>query len=202
MTTWKDKLTTQKDERQSGETFDLGDSTPRINGFAPQIREPIATESKEKEKGSQDPRERREDKGSTVTDKTVVGLETNLDNGNGYGNRTLNVIDDAGLETNLDKGNGYGNGTLNITDDTGLDTNLDNGNGYGNSLLNTTDDAGLVTNLDNGNGYGNGMLNSTDDAGIVTNLDNGNGYGDENDMENGMALNKDNGIGQRKMYRC
>ena len=62
MTTWKDKLTTQKDGRQSGKTFDTCDRTPRVNGFAPQIQDSIATESTTEEKGSQDPRERREDK--------------------------------------------------------------------------------------------------------------------------------------------
>ena len=82
MTTWKDKLTTGKDWRQSGETFGSRDSTPRTNGFAPQVRETYATDNKE-EPGSHDPRERREDKGSTGMENTANGLVTELDNDNG-----------------------------------------------------------------------------------------------------------------------
>ena len=80
MTTWKDKWTTGKDWRQNGETFGSRDSTPRTNGFAPQVRETYATESNKEEPGSHDPRERREDKGSTGMDNTANGLVMELDN--------------------------------------------------------------------------------------------------------------------------
>ena len=93
--------------KQSGETFDTRDSTPRINGFAPQIRESIATESTNKEKGSQDPRERREDKGSIESDTLETGLETETDDENGLREHDDNL--DNGLETETDKGNGYEN---------------------------------------------------------------------------------------------
>ena len=111
VTTWKDKWTTWKDRRQSGETFDVRDRMPRINGFAPQIRETLATKGKDKEKGSQDPRERREDKGSRDLDNMDNGLETETENGNGYGTE-----------------NEYGTHKLENTDN-GLETEMENGNG-------------------------------------------------------------------------
>ena len=95
-TSGKDLLTTQKDGRQSGKTFDLGDRTmakrkdawhvrqsaDESNGFAAHDSGIFIATSQNKEKGSQDLRERREDNRSIKSDNMKMNSVRNKDKEN------------------------------------------------------------------------------------------------------------------------